>query len=320
MHMEDSLLSPQVALVFLGVSALAVGISSRKVAKEEGEESRLPLTGVLAAFVFAAQMVNFKIPGTGSSGHFVGSLLLAVLLGPTRAMICMAAVLLLQALVFGDGGVLALGCNFFNMGLVGALGGWWVYRLLAGSTPGPSRKSWSAAVAAWISVVAGSVMVVVETTLSGRVDLTFTRFLQLMVGIHCLIGVGEALITFGVVAYLAKARPSLVEEKRGIGKLEIGLGVLTLFVGGFLSLYASPLKDGLEHALTQMGWTEQRAAAYRTWFHQAAHKIQDALSFLPDYKWTSLSGILGALLTFLAVTGGLWLLLRGRKKKREEHR
>ena len=122
------------------------------------------------------------------------------------------------------------------------------------------------------------------------------------------------------MAYLAKARPSLVEEKRGIGKLEIGLGVLTLFVGGFLSLYASPLKDGLEHALTQMGWTEQRAAAYRTWFHQAAHKIQDALSFLPDYKWTSLSGILGALLTFLAVTGGLWLLLRGRKKKREEHR
>jgi len=315
--MEDSLLSPQVALAFLGISALAVGVSSRKLAREEGEESRLPLTGVLAAFVFAAQMVNFKIPGTGSSGHFVGSLLLAVLLGPARAMICMAAVLLLQALVFGDGGVLALGCNFFNMGLVGALGGWWIFRLLAGSAPKPSRRAWCAAVAAWFSVVAGSVMVVVETTLSGRVDLSFSRFLQLMVGIHCLIGVGEALITFGVVAYLAKARPALLEEKKGIGKLEIGFGILTLLVGGLFSLYASPLKDGLEHVLSRMGWTEGRAERYRTWLHQLAAKIQESLSFLPDYKWTSLSGILGALLTFLAVTGGLWLLLRWRKKKRE---
>ncbi len=317
MHMEDSLLSPGVALTFLAVSAFAVGISSKKVASEEGEESRLPLTGVLAAFVFAAQMVNFKIPGTGSSGHFVGSLLLAVLLGPARAMICMAAVLLLQALVFGDGGVLALGCNFFNMGLVGALGGWWVYKLLAGKAPGPGRKSWSAALAAWISVVAGSVMVVVETTLSGRVDLAFLPFLELMVGIHCLIGIGEALITFGVVAFLSRARPVLLEESRGVGKLEIGLGILTLVVGGLLSLYASPLKDGLEHALGKMGWSEGTAGKYETWLHHLAARIQQALSFLPDYKWTSLSGILGAALTFLAVTGGLWLVLRKGRKKGE---
>jgi drug/metabolite transporter (DMT)-like permease len=92
--------------------------------------------------------------------------------------------------------------------------------------------------------------------------------------------------------------------------LGLGLGVLTLLVGGLLSLYASPLKDGLEHVLSRMGWTEGRAERYRTWLHQLAAKIQESLSFLPDYKWTSLSGILGATLTFLAVTGGLWLLLR----------
>lgn len=318
MHMEDSLLSPQVALTFLGVGAVALVLASRKLTREEEGESRLPLTGVLAAFVFAAQMVNFKIPATGSSGHFVGALLLAVLLGPARALVCMAAVLLLQALVFGDGGVLALGCNFFNMGLVGAIGGWWLYRLLAGARPGTLRRAGSAALAAWASVVAGSVMVVVETTLSGRVELPFLHFLGLMVGIHCFIGIGEGLITWGVVRYLLGARPTLIEQDRRTGKLEIGLGLVTLAVGGGISLFASPLQDGLEHALGKMEWTARTAARYETWFHHVASRVQESLSFLPGYKWTTLSGILGTALTFLAVMGGLGLLYLRSQKKRDE--
>ena len=318
MHMDDSLLSPQVALTFLGVGAIALALASRKLSREDEGESRLPLTGVLAAFVFAAQMVNFKIPATGSSGHFVGALLLAVLLGPGRALVCMAAVLLLQALVFGDGGVLALGCNFFNMGLVGAIGGWWFYRLLAGTKPGTQRRAWSAALAAWVSIVAGSAMVVVETTLSGRVELPFLHFLGVMAGIHAFIGIGEGLITWGVVRHLLEARPTLIEEHGKTGKLEIGLGLATLAVGGGVSLFASPLQDGLEHALVKMGWTPSTAVRYETWFHDVASKIQEGLSFLPGYKWTTLSGILGTALTFLAVMGALWLLYGRSRRKRDE--
>ncbi len=321
MHMRDELLSPEVGLFFMGASIVSVVLASRKL-KEEEEETRIPLIGVLAAFVFAAQMVNFPVPGTGSSGHLVGSVLLSVLLGPARALICLAAILIVQCLVFSDGGLLALGCNFFNMGLIGSLVGWWLYKVLSGKAPSSSRRAFSSGAAAWFSVVLGSVMVAVETILSGRVEFPFLEFLEVISGIHALIGIGEGLITSGVVLYLLKNKPILfVEEKKESRKLEIGLGIATILVASLLSLLASPLADGLESSLERIGWSEKKQARYTTKVHEVASRIQKTTSVLPDYEHSSISGIIGAGLTFIAAMGGMALIIgaRRRNKSRPEN-
>src|SRR5512135_1191755 len=175
MHMADALLSPQVGATMWAASAAAVAWCSRRLGAE-GDDRRVPLMGVIGAFLFAAQMINFAIPGTGSSGHLGGGLLLAILLGPHAALLVMASVLIVQALFFADGGLLALGCNVFNLGFFPAFIGYPLYRLLAGVAPGTARATVAAVLAAVLSLQLGAFAVVLETVASGISALPFGTF------------------------------------------------------------------------------------------------------------------------------------------------
>jgi cobalt/nickel transport system permease protein len=204
MHIPDGFLSPPVWAAADVVSAGAVGYALRRVNREI-EPARVPLMGVTAAFVFAAQMVNFPVAG-GTSGHLLGGVLAAVLLGPCEATLVMLTVFAVQALLFQDGGVLALGANMFNMGLVGTLGGWAIYRLLCRSLGAPV----SAGAAGWLAVMLGAACASCELALSGTAALRVV--LPAMLGWHALIGLGEAAITAGAVRLVARARPDLLPE------------------------------------------------------------------------------------------------------------
>jgi cobalt/nickel transport system permease protein len=163
--------------------------------------------GVMAAFIFAAQMFNFQIPG-GTSGHLLGGVLAAVLLGPWAGTLVMACVVAVQALVFQDGGLVVLGANIFNMGVIGTLGGYAVYRSLCRLLGGEDRARIPAAgIAAWLSVVVASAAMAIELALSGTTPLEIT--LPAMLGVHAVIGIGEALITMAALGFIAVTRADL---------------------------------------------------------------------------------------------------------------
>jgi cobalt/nickel transport system permease protein len=189
-------------VVTLIVLAYAVRETNRTL-----DERAVPLMGVMAAFIFAAQMFNFQVVG-GTSGHLLGGVLAAVLLGPWAATLVMASVVAVQALVFQDGGLVVLGANIFNMGVIGTLGGYAVYRVLCGLLGGEERARIPAAgIAAWLAVVAGATAIAVELALSGTTVLVIA--LPTMVGIHVLIGIGEALITMAALAFIQVTRADL---------------------------------------------------------------------------------------------------------------
>lgn len=167
MHMADGFISPAVGCTMWAASAAITALCARKV-RQEKEVRLVPLMGVLGAFIFACQMLNFTIPGTGSSGHLGGGLILAVLLGPYAGFLVMAAILAVQALFFADGGLLALGCNIFNMGFFSCLVAYpFIYRPLAGKNPGTGRITLASITAAVIGLQLGAFSVVLETTASG---------------------------------------------------------------------------------------------------------------------------------------------------------
>jgi cobalt/nickel transport system permease protein len=207
MHIPDGFLDPGVAAATGVVAGGAIVVALRK-AEATFDERRAPLLGVTAAFVFAAQMLNFPVAG-GTSGHFLGAALATVLLGPWLACLVLAVVLLVQAFLFADGGLSALGANIFNMGVVGGLGAGIVIRAGLKLLP-PTRPAFlgTTAVAAWLAVVAGAVACSFELASSGTVPLG--TVLPAMVGVHALIGVGEAVITVAAVSAVLAARPDLV--------------------------------------------------------------------------------------------------------------
>ncbi len=211
MHIPDGFLSLPVWASCGAVSAAAVAIAVRKAgAGQEGggpEASRLPLTGVTAAFVFAAQMVNFPVAG-GTSGHFTGAVLASLLLGPWPTVLVMSAILIVQALLFQDGGITALGANILNMGLVGAFGGYWLYRLGRRLFRGRRGSLAACFFASWLAVVASSSLASVEIALSGTAPLRIV--LPAMAGVHALIGIGEGLIASAALAFLLRVRADLV--------------------------------------------------------------------------------------------------------------
>jgi cobalt/nickel transport system permease protein len=318
MHMADALISATVGGSLWAVSGATLAGCSRRL-RREGEEARVPLMGVLGAFVFAAQMVNFAIPGTGSSGHLGGGLLLAALLGPHAAVLVMGSVMLVQALFFADGGLLAFGCNLFNLGIVPAFIAYpLVYRPLA-------RRGHPAAGALLGSLAAlqlGALGVVLETTFSSLAGLPFRGFLLTMLSIHLPIGLVEGLVTAGLLRFVAKARPALLSirlEAPDRPFLGLLLG-LALAVGGILSWAASARPDGLEWSVAQV--TGQAPTERAPSFFE---RLQKRLAPLPDYGFpkdgpvppgpprsgTSLSGLLGGLLTLgLVALAGWWAARR----------
>ena len=313
MHMADALLSPAVGGVMYAASAGTVGLAVKKINREQLGERKLPLMAVSGAFVFAAQMVNFSIPGTGSSGHIGGGALLAGLLGGAPALLSIAAVLVVQCLLFADGGLLALGANIFNMGVVPCLIVWpLVYRpiLRKGIT---TRRLWCASVlSAVLALQLGAFAVVLETVFSGVAGLPFGTFVALMQPIHLAIGLAEGIVTAGVLTYVWKTRPELIEgaamreTERGVPSVKrtvIVLAALAVLTAGGLSLLASGDPDGLE-------WSIERAAAASV---KAAESERDGIAY------NSISGLAGAAVTCaLAGGAGLAITFIKRKKKKPE--
>ncbi len=324
MHMANEVLSPAVAYGFIGASAVGLGAAAA-AARRTFHESKVPLMGVMGAFVFAAQMVNFPVL-SGTSGHLGGGVLLAILLGPHVTALVMAAILTVQCLIFADGGLLALGCNVFNMGLVAPYLGYAVYRAILGRAAGEKsagRLYLASFSAALVGVAASAAMVPVQIALSKQLAVPFSVAFPLMVGVHLLIGAVEGLITFAALAYLVQVRPDvLAVQVRGKERLSrravVGsIAVFALLVGGLLSLVASGLPDGLDWLWEAKGYVKPAAEAHPAM--AAVSKAHEKLAPLPDYGagrdapayWKSVAGILGSGAT-LALVYVLALLVRRR--------
>ena len=203
MHIPDGFLSMPAVLTLWVITLLVVGYSLKKT-NNQITERHIPLMGVLAAFVFAAQMVNIPV-AAGTSGHFLGGVLVVIFLGPWAGAVIMATIFIVQAVLFQDGGILALGANIFNMGLIGTIGGYYLYR---GLLKVLKTRSISAAVAAWATIVLASVACAVELALSGTAP--FTVVVPAMISVHVIIGIIEAVITVVILSAVVKTRPDLL--------------------------------------------------------------------------------------------------------------
>ncbi len=312
MHMADALLSPVTGGVMLAAAGGLTAYSVRTV-RNEFNERRIPLMGVAGAFVFAAQMINFSIPGTGSSGHIAGAVLLAALLGPAPAFLTMACVLLVQALFFADGGLLAFGCNLVNMGFFGCFIAYpYIFRPLAGDGSKPGRVTAAACAACVASLELGALAVTLETLVSGITKLPFAAFAAAMLPIHLAIGLGEGLATGAVLLFVRKNIPDLetvrLEDKtRPVFKLCWRLGLAALLIGGGLSLLASQRPDGLEWSMERIaGATELESSGA---VHAFFSRLADFFAVLPDYQFKGHDSALGASFAGIAGTAVCGLLL-----------
>lgn len=208
MHIPDGFLSAGTWATAWVVSAGGLGACIRQASRQM-KEKVVPLMGVMSAFVFAAQMLNFPVAG-GTSGHFLGGVLAAVFLGPCAGAIVIAVVLMVQCLIFQDGGLTALGANIFNMSFVGAMGGYYIYRLCKGMF-GKSGGIAAVAVASWLSVILASSVCSLQLAVSGTSSLKVV--LPAMLGVHALIGIGEAVITCLVYSFVLTVRPDLIYKE-----------------------------------------------------------------------------------------------------------
>jgi cobalt/nickel transport system permease protein len=306
MHIPDGFLSTLVSVVFWVVSVIAVAYALRRVGKDLGER-QVPLMGVLAATIFAGQMLNFSVTG-GTSGHLLGAALATILLGPWAAVIVLTSVVSIQALIFQDGGLLALGANLFNMAVIGVAVSYFIYTSIHKMARG---KSWGifigGAAAAWLSIVIASLAAAMELALSGTSPANIS--VPAMGSIHMLIGIGEGLITIGALAFLYAARRDLFRTSEMAPKRDAAVWILGLGFAlalGILSPLASTHPDGLEWVAGQKGFLQAaRGPLYK---------------IIPDYIFPGinnkafaiiLAGILGTLLVFGAALG----VARWRRKK-----
>jgi cobalt/nickel transport system permease protein len=294
MHIPDGFLSIPIALV--GWIALIVMIVlALRQTRQQLNDQQIPFLGVLAAFVFAAQMINFPVAG-GTSGHLLGGALIAILIGPWASVLVMTSVLAVQALLFQDGGLLAIGFNAFNMGVIAAFVGYAAY-VMVRRLLGNARLSQliGAAVAAWLSVVVAAAATALELALSETAALDVV--LPAMLGIHALIGIGEALITVAALAFLQQVRPDLTqnaERQAAGGSGWIAIGLLIALAVTFAAPLADPNPDGLERVAEDQGFIATAQAAPYT--------------ILPDYKVPfvedqALSTILAGVFGVLVVAG-----------------
>ena len=257
LHIPDGFLSAPVAAVGWVLAAALIAAALRQTRAQLGER-QVPLMGVLAAFIFAAQAINFPI-AAGTSGHLLGGALAAILMGPWAATLIMTAVIALQALLFQDGGLLVMGWNLLNMGALTAFFGFGVYKAMGRLVQGSRGRALAAFAAAWVSVEVGAIATAIELALSGTVPLALG--LSAMAAVHALIGLGEGLITVGALSFLAAVRPGLLElEKEAPGRgtaVAVGGGLLLALVVAALSPLASPNPDGLERVAERLGFLER---------------------------------------------------------------
>jgi cobalt/nickel transport system permease protein len=342
MHMANELLSVPVATGTLAIAAAGLGFVCRK-ARRIITSDKLALMGVLGAFVFAAQMVNFQLPAMpGTSGHMVGAVLLAIILGPHAGAIVISSVVIIQCLIFQDGGLLALGCNLINMALVPSYIGYFLYKTTAAAEPSRLRAYIGAMLACVIAIEAGALLVPVQAALSGVLVVPFSTFLITMLGVHFLVGLVEGLITAAVLGYLRQVRPDVVLDalpgkvRLSRNALLVTLVVFTVIVGAGLSLLASGFPDGLEWSYAERPDQPDFEPAVSNVDSAivAVDDFQSKYSLLPDYSirtsqlgkaaeqevetsagWTSFAGVAGSGLTMTFIWLTAWILRKRRSQK-----
>jgi cobalt/nickel transport system permease protein len=258
MHIPDGFLAAPVSMVGWALCTVTVAHALRQTRGQLGDR-QIPLMGVLAAFIFAAQAINFPVAG-GTSGHLLGGALAAIIMGPWAAVLIMTSVIAVQGLIFQDGGLLVMGWNVLNMGVLTAFTGYFVYQILR-RLLGEGRRTLLAAgaVGAWLSVMVGAMATAIELAISGTSPLAVA--LPAMLGVHALIGVGEAMITVGAVAFIHAARRDLL----GIGEAAPGQASAGWVVGGLglslvvaaFSFTASSSPDGLERVAKDGGFLDR---------------------------------------------------------------
>ncbi|MBL8099184.1 MAG: PDGLE domain-containing protein [Anaerolineales bacterium] len=303
LHIPDGFLSIVVSIICWVITIVTLYFAISKTNQALGEK-QIPLMGVMAAFIFAAQMINFPVAG-GTSGHLLGGALAAIVLGPWAGMLVMTAVIALQALLFQDGGLVVMGANILNMGLITAAIGYGLYRSV--SSQSKAVKLGVAGFAAWLSVMAGALFTALQLWLSGTSQLNIV--IPAMMGVHALIGVGEALITVAALSFIMQTRPDLLgegsESAKGSRNWIYAGGIISLFVV-LISPFASGDPDGLERVAIDMGFIDAG---------------QDApYSIIPDYTLpflgeTALSTILAGIVGIVVVAVIMVLVGRGLKAK-----
>ena len=307
MHIPDGFIDGKTAAATAVLSAVGVGLALRRV-KHELPPRKVPLLGLAAAFLFAAQMLNFPV-AAGTSGHLIGGVLVAALLGPSAAVVVVTTVLIVQCFLFADGGVSALGANIFNMAIVAVMAGYAVYRLLCRWLPGSRGRVTAIAFAGWFSTVLASISCAGQLALSGTVG--WSAAFAAMAGVHVFIGIGEGLISALVLLSIQRTRPDLiVNGGRTNGAVGwgafVGYGLLVaLGLAVFVAPFACSSPDGLEFVAETLGFGQK-----------AAHPVLSAPVTdyqMPGVGWnagaTALAGAAGALIVFgLALLLG-WLLV-----------
>ncbi|MBI5243027.1 MAG: energy-coupling factor ABC transporter permease [Elusimicrobia bacterium] len=261
MHIPDGFIDAKTAIAAAALSAAGVGLALRQ-ARRHMPRKNVPLMGLAAAFIFAAQMLNFPV-GAGTSGHLIGAVLASVLLGPAAAVIVMTAVLSVQCLLFADGGVSALGANIFNMAVMGSIGGYGIYAAVHRFCGGARGRLLAAAFASWCSTVLASICCAGELACSGTVP--WGAGFPAMAGVHMVIGLGEALITAMVIAAVDRSGFQTRENDQAVpaghyGEILTFGPLIALGLALFVSPFASPWPDGLEKVAAMLGF-EHKAAA-----------------------------------------------------------
>jgi len=299
MHLPDAILDTKTAVLCAGTAAAGVGLAVRQV-RTSLQPRQIPLLGLSAAFIFAAQMLNFPVLG-GTSGHLVGGVLAAVLLGPSAAVIVISCVLIVQCLMFSDGGLLALGANIFNMAIVNVCGGYFVYRLVKKLMQMDEHRAtvFAAAFAAWCGTVLASISCAGQIALSKTAP--WSLVFPAMANVHMLIGVGEGLATGLIVLSILRRRADLVGGLQESGpRAQFGFAVYGLLLcfglALFVAPFACPWPDGLERVTEALGIHGNSRAA-------------NALAPFPEYRlpWigsttlaTAIAGLLGTIVAFIA--------------------
>ncbi len=251
MHIPDNFLSIAVSLICWAITAVTLGIAISRTNKSLGEK-QVPLMGVMAAFIFAAQMINFPVLG-GTSGHLLGGVLAAITLGPWAGMLVMTAVIAVQGLLFQDGGLIVMGANILNMGILTCAVGYGLYRSVLGSNR--TVKLAVIGVAAWLSVMAGALSTALQIWLSGNAEVQI--IVPAMLFVHAFIGLGEALITVAAIVFILRSRPDLLGEGSESAQGSKGwilTGVLITLAVVLLSPFASASPDGLERVAEDLGF------------------------------------------------------------------
>lgn len=332
MHMADALLSPGVGLSMILVSLFALGYSVYRIRKDHTlTEQKIPVMAVMAAFVFAAQMINFTIPGTGSSGHLCGGMILAAVLGQYPAVLSLSAVLLIQCLFFADGGLLAIGCNVFNMGLCAILVAYpLIYKPIMKRGFSNARAFVASILACEVGLQLGAFCVVLQTLLSGITALPFGAFVALMQPIHLAIGLVEGVITALVVIFIHNTRPELLDtalENKSptvsAKRVVVILAAAVVVIGGGLSLLASSNPDGLEWSIAGVTGDTELEAQYPA--AEAAGSVVNSTAVLPDYAFasdaenplgTTVSGLVGSAFCVVLAGGAAWVISLTKKKSK----